>query len=124
MIDTTSFRTKLDAERARIVSDLELIALYDEMTGEWSAIPDAEELKESDDNNEADGIEEWNERRATVSALEVTFRNINRALQKISDGTYGICEIGGELIEPERLEFLPTARTCTSHMGDERTLSL
>jgi RNA polymerase-binding transcription factor DksA len=124
MIDTTTFRTKLEAERVRIINDLNPIALYDETTEEWVAIPDTEELQESDENNEADGREEWNERRATVAALEITFRNINRALDKIAAGTYGICEIGGEAIEADRLEFLPTARTCTTHMGDERTLSL
>lgn len=124
MIDTTSFHTQLLAERARIITDLEPIARLDEAAGEWTAVPDIEELKEGDDNNEADGIEEWNERRATVAALDVTFRNITRALQKISAGTFGICEIAGEIIEPERLAFLPTARTCTVHMDVEATLSL
>jgi RNA polymerase-binding transcription factor DksA len=124
MIDTTLFRSKLESELARIITDLEPIAIYDEASEEWNAIPDSQELKESDDNNEADGIEEWNERRATVAALDITFRNINRALDKIADGSFGVCEIGGEIIETERLDFLPTARTCTAHMNDEDILSL
>jgi RNA polymerase-binding protein DksA len=35
---------------------------------------------------------------------------INRALAKIIDGTYGICEMTGEPIKRERLEAIPTAR--------------
>ena len=38
--------------------------------------------------------------------------DINRALQKIIDGTYGICEMTGEPISRERLEAIPTARYC------------
>jgi RNA polymerase-binding transcription factor DksA len=124
MIDTNVFKTKLETELARIISDLELIAVYNETNDEWGAVPDPEELKESDDNNEADGIEEWNERRATVATLEITFRNIKRAFGKIEAGTYGVCEISGNAIEAERLSFLPTARTCTAHMDEEGTLPL
>lgn len=124
MTDYTSLRTKLEAEHHRIVQDLTQIAIYNETTGDWEAIPDTDELKESDENSEADGVEEWNERRATTATLETIFRNITLAVKKIETGTYGLCEICEEPIEPERLEFLPTARTCVSHMNDERTLSL
>ena len=64
------------------------------------------------------------ERRATLSALETEYRDIKRALQKIADGNYGTCEICGEPIEEDRLNFKPTARTCTKHMNDESQLPL
>lgn len=35
---------------------------------------------------------------------------IDHALQKIEDGTYGFCEESGEPIHPARLEAVPTAR--------------
>ena len=35
---------------------------------------------------------------------------IDHALAKIEDGTYGICEVSGELIAEMRLEAIPTAR--------------
>lgn len=47
--------------------------------------------------------------------LEVTskefgvLRQIERALEKIEDGTYGICDISGEEIPIARLEALPYA---------------
>ncbi len=37
-------------------------------------------------------------------------QEINRALEKIKNGTYGICEMSGELISDERLIAMPTAR--------------
>lgn len=124
MADYTSFKTLLETDRTRIITDLTSIAVYDPVTGDWEAIPEADDLEESDENNLADAVEEWNERHATVAALETTFRDIERALEKIVTGTYGFCEVGGEPIELERLEILPTARTCTVHMEHEDVLSL
>lgn len=123
MTDYTSVQQALQSERVRIVADLEAIALYNESTGDWEATP-ADELEEADPNSEADGVEEWNERSAIVAQLETLFRNVNRALEKIAENTYGVCEICGEAIATERLVFLPTARTCVPHMDDEQTLAL
>lgn len=47
--------------------------------------------------------------------LEVTnkefglLRQIDRALEKIEDGTYGVCDISGEEIPMKRLEAIPYA---------------
>ena len=59
-----------------------------------------------------------------MSQLEVMFRNCNRALEKLESGTFGTCEVCGELIEENRLLILPTARTCVAHIDEERTLTL
>src|SRR5262249_45226392 len=37
---------------------------------------------------------------------------IQEALKRISEGTYGICAHCGEDIDPKRLEALPTATRC------------
>jgi len=48
-------------------------------------------------------------------SLEVTskefevLRQIDRALEKVADGTYGICDISGEEIPMKRLEAIPYA---------------
>jgi len=44
---------------------------------------------------------------------------IDDALNRIEDGTYGICEVGGEPIPKQRLEAIPWARycvACASHL--------
>ena len=38
-------------------------------------------------------------------------REVEAALQRVEDGTYGIDEHTGEPINPARLEAIPTART-------------
>jgi RNA polymerase-binding transcription factor DksA len=47
--------------------------------------------------------------------LEAELGEIEVALQRVEDGTYGRCEIGGEDIIDERLELLPATRWCTEH---------
>ncbi|MGH9197352.1 MAG: TraR/DksA family transcriptional regulator, partial [Acidimicrobiia bacterium] len=37
---------------------------------------------------------------------------INRAIEKIDEGTYGVCEVCGNLIEPARVKALPHALLC------------
>jgi DnaK suppressor protein len=39
---------------------------------------------------------------------------IEAALKRISEGTYGICAKCGEPIDPRRLKALPTAATCVA----------
>ncbi len=124
MIDTTEAKVALEAELVTITKDLQSIAVQDESTGDWVAIPAAEELGNADDNVEADVNEEWTERDATTAALETRYRNLVRALEKITAGTYGICELSGEVIEPERLAANPAARTCITHMEREGELTV
>ena len=42
---------------------------------------------------------------------------INRALQKIENGAYGLCEKCGETINEERLKIMPTATKCVPGHG-------
>lgn len=124
MTDTKHYQEKLQTLLETIITDLETIAVYDEASGDWVAKPEGAEVGEADPNVEADVVEDWNERRATLSQLETRYNNIKRALQKIEDGTYGVCEVSGEAIESERLAANPAARTCQKHMDEEVNLPL
>jgi len=42
---------------------------------------------------------------------------IDYALKRIEDGTYGICEVDGEPIPKQRLEAIPWARFCVKCAG-------
>ena len=49
-----------------------------------------------------------------IKKTETTeIHQIEAALKRISEGTYGTCN-GGEPIDPRRLKALPTAPTCIS----------
>lgn len=51
------------------------------------------------------------ETKLLLSATQKEYlREIDEALLRIEDGTYGICELTGEAIDLERLRALPTAR--------------
>lgn len=50
---------------------------------------------------------------------------INEALEKLKEGTYGICEECGEKITPGRLKVVPLARSCVNCQQNlEREMSL
>lgn len=44
--------------------------------------------------------------------LEKSLKEIDKALEKVSQGQYGICEICHTKIEAKRLEIFPAATTC------------
>jgi DnaK suppressor protein len=49
---------------------------------------------------------------ATARSLAATLREIERALEKLADGTYGTCDGCGRSIAPERLEARPSTPWC------------
>ena len=44
--------------------------------------------------------------------LEKTLKQIQEALERMSEGTYGVCEVCGERIDPARLKALPQTPHC------------
>ncbi len=67
------------------------------------------------DNHPADVATELfdaEHRAALRSNHEFMMREIDDALEKIKKGTYGICELCGKSIDPQRLEVIPDARNC------------
>ena len=64
-------------------------------------------------NHMADvGTEVFEQARDFAVALQQSYDDTYRALEKFDDGTYGICESCGAIIELARLEALPSARFC------------
>ena len=124
MLNLPEFQARLEERLLTITAELNTIGYHDKQTDNWEAKPDTEELSEADNNNEADGVEEYNERRSTLAALEIEYRDIKRALRKIVDGTFGICEISKKPIEEARLQANPTARTESKYMNEEGQLPL
>jgi DnaK suppressor protein len=54
---------------------------------------------------------------AVHDKLQVTRADVERALAKLEDGTYGSCDVCGEPIGPGRLEALPWAVLCVRDAG-------
>ncbi len=49
--------------------------------------------------------------QSILEELEHDLAEIEAALQRVDEGTYGIDEVTGDPIDPERLDAFPTART-------------
>ena len=121
--NTSHFKDLLLAQKKQLEDGLTGVGLQDpEHTGDWHAAPsDRSEIDMRDDV--ADRLEDFEEQEATEVNLEKQLSDINLALEKIAAGTYGVCEIGGEIIEAARLEANPAARTCKAHLNEEEQLS-
>jgi DnaK suppressor protein len=75
------------------------------------------------DNNFADTSQvtaERGEAEALSNSLRESLEEVERALVKLDDGTYGVCEVCGEAIAPARLEAMPAARYCITHASTRR----
>jgi RNA polymerase-binding transcription factor DksA len=54
----------------------------------------------------------WEFNLALRQELEARIRMLEDALERLEQGSYGICRVCGQAISPERLEVLPEAATC------------
>jgi RNA polymerase-binding transcription factor DksA len=116
-IDYDHFKGKLEAEKVVLEGELGKVGRKNpDNPSDWEATPEEGTTREADDNDAADNVEEYAENAAIVNTLETRYNAVKKALDKIKEGTYGICEVGGEEIELDRLEANPSATTCKEHM--------
>jgi RNA polymerase-binding protein DksA len=109
-IDTDRFREALLEERTRVEAAIQ--NLHDENPGTLSE--DAGE-ETAYDNHLADTATETYDRELDYTLEENSehvLADIDAALKRITEGTYGICTNCGEPIALERLEALPWATLC------------
>ena len=107
-------RDLLAAIRAEI--EERLARLRDDFSGVVDATRDAN----SDDEHDPEGHTIAYERSQTVALVQQAERHlleVEAALVRVRDGTYGRCEICGQVIASGRLEARPTARTCIGCAG-------
>jgi RNA polymerase-binding transcription factor DksA len=121
-MNTTAYKTRLEEMLVLVTGELAELGVHNpENPDDWIATPD-DTPDEADPVDSADRVEDWNERVATLAELETRYNNIRRALTKIEEGTYGVCEVSGEPIEQDRLDANPAARTCKAHLDEEDNL--
>lgn len=118
-IDVNHFKKKLEEEKTELLTSLGEVGIQkDDLDQEnWEGRQPDLNVAETDRNEVADEQEEYHERVAITETLELRLRAINNALERIEKGTYGVCEVGNEPIEKDRLEANPAATTCKLHMN-------
>jgi sigma-B regulation protein RsbU (phosphoserine phosphatase) len=63
------------------------------------------------------------EERKTPQLVKL-LQDVDSALERLNDGTYGICEICHEDIEPHYLRVEPLVRICLGHLSEEQQRSI
>lgn len=117
-IDIDSLKRKLEEERDAVHAQLAEVGRQNPNNPEdWQGVKDSWNIQHTDANEVADTIENLEENRAITEELEVRFNGIKDALERIEEGTYGMCRVCGEPIEADRLEANPSATTCKAHMN-------
>ena len=109
-IDTDRFRQRLLEERKRVEAAIQY--LREEHPGSLE-----EEIEESvgADNHLADTATATLDREIDYTLgenSEQVLAEIDDALKRIEDGTFGTCPTCGQPIAPERLEAMPWATQC------------
>jgi RNA polymerase-binding protein DksA len=110
-IDTERFRRALLEERRRV--EHALAALRDEHPG--SLDDEVEEIAATNDNHPAETATATLGREIDYTLGEHSsevLAQIDAALERIAEGTYGICTSCGREIAPQRLEAYPWASLC------------
>jgi len=111
-MDPQHARDRLEEERTRLQS---IRTGFDD-DGLTSETED-ESLSElsSLDQHQADvGTETFNRERdiSILESVEAELADIEHALRRLDEGTYGTCEACGKAISDDRLEAQPAARFC------------
>lgn len=116
MTNITHFKEKLETELAQVKEELQTVGRVNPTNPkEWEAIPRDTNIDRADEEEVANKIDEYEENAGILKELETRYSEIEEALKRIQENTYGTCEVGGEKIEEERLEANPAARTCIKH---------
>ena len=109
--DLEEFRALLVADRARTERLLASLA------GAFTSIVAASQDTANDDEHDPEGSTIAFERSQTstlLAASRTRLAEIDAALQRMADGSYGICRRCGRTIPRARLEARPTALTCVA----------
>lgn len=68
-------------------------------------------------------IYDWEFNLALRRRAERKIKSLEEALQKLGEGTYGVCERCQKKIDPERLKILPQTTLCIECAKAERQVS-
>lgn len=109
--DKTEILRSLEAEQRRLSQLLD--GLRDGLSGE-SESASLEELADTDQHPADIGTETFNRERdlATMESVQAELDDVDRALQRLEEGTYGTCTACGRPISAARLEALPATPYC------------
>jgi DnaK suppressor protein len=117
MADFERFRILLEEERTR------KIALLPALRADISSANAARQGSNVDDEHDPEGATiafELSQASALLQQSSSGLAQVEEALQRIADGTYGICAVCGAPIAEGRLEARPWTPFCIDHAAAGR----
>lgn len=116
MKETARFKDALEQEKVRLEEELGTIGRRNPANpNDWEPIPE-ETGQEADVVDAAEQLAGYGDNAAVLHDLEIRYNEVLAALERIAQGTYGLCSVGGEEIEEDRLNADPAATTCKAHL--------
>ncbi len=109
---TQQFKKALEVKKVAIEKQLEGFAKKDsKLKGDYDTkFPDFGAEQSIDES--ALEVAEYEASLSIEHTLELGLRDINEALERIDQGTYGMCGNCHQEIDIKRLEIFPEAKTC------------
>lgn len=116
---TTPAKSPVDKKSLDVLKEA-LIKMRDRLTGQITALAD-DSLKYIDDASSEDRTDDFDREFALnlVSSEHDSVFEINNALRRIDEGTYGVCDACSCPIEKPRLQALPFARMCVKCQSEQ-----
>jgi RNA polymerase-binding protein DksA len=105
-MDLNVIRFRLEQKRKQLAEELEQLNVSSQVTERRNGSPFGKR------EEEADGAAALEKRVALQSRIKDALVQLEHALQKLDEGTYGFCDSCGQPIDPARLEALPLAALC------------
>lgn len=101
-------KEQLATRRDELVKELNMDAVQVTENDYDAKFPD---FGDKEDENAAE-VATFEKNLSLEKTLEVSLFNVNKALKKIEEGNYGLCEKCDKPIDPKRLEAFPSATSC------------
>jgi DnaK suppressor protein len=112
-MDSDTTATRADLERLRD----DVVGQVADLEADLRGLFEASRSSNADDEHDPEGSTIAFERAQLTAVLDSArqrLADLDLALERLDDGTYGVCERCGRPIPAERLAARPSARTCVA----------
>ena len=117
-------RAGLSDDVARLHEERDALRIRaSQLADDMAALIAASRDSNADDEHDPEGqtiAYERSQLSAVTNQTHDHLREVEAALERVSAGPYGTCEVCRQPIAAARLEARPTARTCVNHVGTRR----
>jgi DnaK suppressor protein len=113
-IDLKKMKERLEAKRQELETSIHALPQGHAELNDPANSKDENDFEYTYQDTEDDAVDaqEMAQEQSIVSTEQSLLDQVNAALTRIEDGTYGYCTVDGALIPEKRLEAIPWAALC------------